>query len=194
MVNRFKIFIDYALYNVLAFKINNTENESTNASTFELKELVLEDVKYAVITNNSIILEDICGLGSGMFYTMHNWNYILNQNAEPPLLPDIAFNDFEYNYGLITNIKDINEKNGNTPLIHGPAVFNTSVNNLRKFEVVDKYNFQFNTKFEVVAITDHDGIGTATIKATDVNLIDVLGLGFMICLDDVLKSDLSSQY
>jgi hypothetical protein len=195
VISEFKLFIDHALYNVLAFKVTNTESESTNTSTFELLELVVEDVKYAVITNKNVVLEDICGLGRGMFSTMSKWNLIAGQQpSDAPLLGDIAFNDFEYNYGLIDKIKEVNGKIGNILVIPGVSVFNTSVNNQRQFEVVDKYNFQFNTNFEVLTIADHDGVGFATIRATDVNLIDVLGLGFMICLDDVLKSDLSSQY
>jgi len=172
MENKLNILLDISLRELITSLVS--KKYTLAISQFEIREVGSDSKTYLMINCDKVTLESVCELGSKVFYKIFRLNgNIINDDIKK----------------FVANVKNINKTNRLLYNIND-LEFEINVNyDDSEFMVVDVYNREYLTKFNVLSITDNDGLDYANIQISNANLLDVFCLGFMICEDDIVKNE-----
>lgn len=189
----FKILINIALKERLRTLLSNKVYDGLLIISEEKNDNKL----FTISANSNSSLTDICKLGSSVFYALYslddniveelgilkylNKKYLSNERIETG---DIA----KYARIFVSDIKETNLDQYINRDINSEFKITVNYDDLQ-FDVTEKYNIENGTNFEILSIQDFDGLDYALIKLYKGSLLDVFCLGFMICLDDMVKNE-----
>lgn len=204
------ILIHYLLKEIL-IEIVEKKGKSFSSS-FTIDRVELDGLEYLKIGIKDLNLDNLCSLGSSIFYNIHTWNDNINKKIQlrdsTTVLGEKYFNgskeeketmnekdnamkinfltDFENNF--VHLIKSLNDKYNYSEKVLTDSTFNSFINcDHGIYDVADNYNERYKTDFNIYKIIDDDGLNFAEINISNATIIDVLCLGYLTCQDDVIK-------
>lgn len=188
-MNNINILLNINFKDIL-YSILNKSNYLFKAG-FKLEEVEFNKVEYISVKCETIFIDDVCKLGGMIYYYMYSNNKLKisnnNSNSFKSIMSKYLNSEKNYSDYFVLDVYEINKGNNSMP-----NSFNFFVNvnyDNSNFEVIDNFNKNFNTDFELIDIKDNDGLDYAKIKFINSSVIDIFCLGYLITKDDVQKNE-----